>query len=378
LESYTKALGMLETLFRRDSSDLRTRRDLAEVSMAVGAIVWERGDLAGGLAYTTRARGMLDALVAVSPGDIDQRLKLHRALDLLGQMSLEGGEVARAAGFHRADLKQFEQIGSAERRRPDIRRAMSLAYGHLADTQVDAGDLNGALESHRRSLELRSQLAVEFPDNADYEYLINSARYYMADVLSRLDRWSEALEMFQTNLAGPVAGGLTHFRAGDALMHLGRPAEALGHFRSAVRSQRKENAADTASLYSRMALALDQSGICKATAVLGRGEAPAACAGTAAYIMATPVEPTHAFARAHFGGIWFDLGEAYERLAAHPKTPPADRASHRVAARDMYQRSLEIWSDLTARKLISPIDTSRLTTARRAVERATASCSCSP
>jgi hypothetical protein len=28
-----------------------------------------------------------------------------------------------------------------------------------------------------------------------------------------------------------------------------------------------------------------------------------------------------------------------------------------MAARDMFRRSLEIWSDLTARKLIAPIDT---------------------
>jgi serine/threonine protein kinase/tetratricopeptide (TPR) repeat protein len=369
LESYTKALGMLEALFRTDSNDVRTRRDLAELSLAVGAMVWERGDLAAGLAHSRRARGILEPLVASSPGDTDQRLQLHRALDLLGQMALEAGEVTQSAEFYRADLRQLEQTPQGERRRPVLRRAISVTYGHMADTQVDAGDLNGALESHRRSLELRSELATEFPDNADYEYLVGMARYYMANVLSRLDRWKEALDLFQRNLAGAPKSGLTHFRVGEALMHLDRPAEALAHFRDALRFQKQEVGADSASLFNRMALALPQSGICKASAVLGRAEAPAACDGTAAFVIATPVEPTHAFPRAHFGGIWFELGEAYESLADRLGTPPAERSKHRIAARDMYQRSLEIWSDLTTRKLISPIDTHRVGTAGRAVQR---------
>jgi hypothetical protein len=35
----------------------------------------------------------------------------------------------------------------------------------------------------------------------------------------------------------------------------------------------------------------------------------------------------------------------------------------------MYRRSVEIWTDLTARKLVSPTDTFRLGAAARAVER---------
>jgi eukaryotic-like serine/threonine-protein kinase len=369
LESYTKALGMLEALFRADSNDVRTRRDLAEVALAVGAMVWERGDLPAGLAHARRARGILEPLVALSPQDTDQGLKLHKALDLLGQMSLEAGEVTQALEFYRADLKQLEQVPQGERRRRDVRRAISVTYGHMADAQVDRGDLAGALESHRRSLDLRNELAAESPDNADYEYLVQQSRYYMANVLGRMGRWGEALRLLQRNLGESPKSAFTEFRVGEALIQLGRPAEALGHFRRALQFHKQEVGADSASLFNRLALAMDQSGICKASAVLGRAEAPAACARTAAFVIATPVEPTHAFPRAHMGGIWFELGEAYESLADHSKTPTAERSKHRIAARNMYQRSLEIWSDLTARKLISPIDTHRVEMSDRAVKR---------
>jgi hypothetical protein len=114
---------------------------------------------------------------------------------------------------------------------------------------------------------------------------------------------------------------------------------------------------------------MDQAGLCKALALLNRSEAMVACAGSAAYAMATTVDPTHAFARSHMAGIWFELGEAYESLADRQTSPRTVREKHRATAREMYRRSLNTWSDLTARKLISPIDTSLLTLSSRAVAR---------
>ena len=368
-ESYSKALGMLEALFRSDSTDDRTRRDLADLSLELGNIVWGRGDLAAGLKHARRARGILGPLVAASPDDADLRLALHRSLDLLGQMSQEAGEIAQATELYRADLNQLEQIPLEVRRRPDLRRAISITYGHLADTQVDAGDLNGALESHRRSLAIRNQLAAEFPDNAQDAYLVVSARYYLGTVLGRMGRWREALEFYRRNLADDPQAGFSRYRAGEALMQLGHPAEALGHFRGALHLHQTEYGADTASLFNRLVLAMDQSGICKASAVLHRDEAAAVCAGTASYVTAIPVEPTHAFARSHMAGIWFELGEAYEALARRPETPTAERTRHLTSAGQSYQSSLDIWSDLTKRGLISPIDTVRLGLVGRAVSR---------
>ena len=266
VESYAKALGMLETLVRADRNDLRTRRDLADVALELGNMVWGRGDLAAGLAHARRARTILEDLVASSPQDVDQRLLLHEALDILGQMSLEGGEVRQALEFYRADLQQLDQIPERERQRPDLRRAISITYGHLADAQIDAGDVAGALENHRRSLAIRQELAAEFPDNADYEYLVQSARYYLATVLGRMGRWAEALELFQRNLAESPKSGFNQYRAGQALMHLGRPAHALPHFRRALQFHQEEYRADPDSLFNRLALAMDQSGICSALA----------------------------------------------------------------------------------------------------------------
>ncbi len=371
VQSYGKAMRILEALHRADSADVRVRRDLAAMALSLGNMVWDRGDLSGGLAYARRARAVLRPLVTAAPADTDLRLELSGANDLLGRISLDAGDIPRSLEFHHEDREGLEAAPESELRTPRLRRALSVAHGHLADAQVESGDLNGALESHRQSLALRTALAAEFPDNADYARLVGSARYYEGTVLGRLGRWGEALQRFRRNLAEDP-GAFSHMRAGQALGHLGQLTSALGHYRQALRMHVKELDADSGNLYKRLAVAEDRSSICTTLARLGRAEAAEACAGTAAFVAATVVEPAHAFPRAFFGAIWSTLGEAYDTLAARRAMPAASRRAYRAAAQEVYRRSLETWSDLTARGLVSPADTGRLGAARRAVTRSAA------
>ena len=372
VESYGKALQIVEELYRSDSSDVQVRQDHAALALALGSMVWERGDLTAGLAHARRARSLLEPLVASSPDDTDQRLRLHAAYDLLGQMSLEAGEIGQALEFHHADLRELERTRAAERRRPDVRRAISASYGHLADAQVEAADLPGALASHHKSLALREGLLAEFPDNAEYDRQVGSSRYYLADVLGRLGRWEEALELYRTNLAAEPNSGFNQFRVGEALGNLGRHREALEHFQRALGFHTKDLRTDPGSLFNRLAIAGDRSWICKTLTALARPEAASACAETASFVEKTPVEPDHAFPRAYFADIWFNLGAAYDSMAARSATPAGQRRAHRMAALNMYRRSSELWSDLATRKLVSPTDTFRVGAAARAVERAKA------
>ncbi len=197
--------------------------------MALGRVVWGRGDLAGGLAHARRARALLDPLVASAPTDTDLRLQLSAANNLLGQISLEEGKIAQSLEYHLTDLKQFETAPESERRRPAVRHAISVTYGYLADAQVESGDLAGALESHRRSRALRRELSAEFPDNATYAERATSARYYEATVLGRMGRWEEALALHREGLAEDTTGSF-QCRIGEALAALGRHDEALGIF----------------------------------------------------------------------------------------------------------------------------------------------------
>jgi hypothetical protein len=64
------------------------------------------------------------------------------------------------------------------------------------------------------------------------------------------------------------------------------------------------------------------------------------------------------------------MGRAYDTLAAGHSTPGADRRDYRIAAVDRYRRSHEIWGDLNARGLVSPVDTALVTASARDLARA--------
>jgi serine/threonine protein kinase/tetratricopeptide (TPR) repeat protein len=370
--SYAKALGILESLVRADSGNARLRRDAANSAMALGRVVWGRGDLAGGLAHARRARALLDPLVSAAPTDTDLRLQLSAANNLLGQISLEEGKIAQSIEFHRADLEQFETAPESERRRPAVRHAISVTYGYLADAQAESGDLAGALASHRRSRALRRELSAEFPDNATYAEAASTARYYEATVLGRMGRWKESLALHRESLAEDTTGSFNLCRVGEALGALGRHEEALGYLRRALRKHERELRADSVSLFSRLAVVEDLGRVCKNLASLGRPDAPAACARVTRFAEAIVVEPSHAFPRAFLAAVWSDVGEAYETLAGRSGGTEEGRRGYSLAARERHRRSHEIWSDLKARALVSPVDTGRISTAERAVARAEA------
>ena len=363
--SYGKALGILERLIRADSGNARLRQDAARTALSLGRVVWGRGDVAGGLANARRARALLDPLVAAAPTDTDLRLQLSAANNLLGQIFLEEGKIAESLQYHSADLKQFEAAPESERRLPAVRHAISVTYGYLADAQIESGDVAGALESHRRSRALRAALSAEFPNNETYAQLAASARYYEATVLGRLGRWEESLALHREGLVDNPAGSFDLCRVGEALAALGRHEEALGYLSRALQRHERELRADTAGLVRRLAIVEDLGRVCKSLAILGRPDAPAACSRTTAFADRIVVEPSHAFPRAFLAAAWTDMGHAYDTLAARHSTSGADRRDYRFAAVERYRRSHEIWRDLKARGLVSPVDTALVTVSAR-------------
>jgi serine/threonine protein kinase/tetratricopeptide (TPR) repeat protein len=363
--SYGKALGILETLIRTDTGNVRLKREAANTALSLGRVVWSRGDVAGGLTNARRARALLDPLVARAPSDTNLRLQLSAANNLLGQIFLEEGKIAEALEYHSADLKQLEAAPESERRLPAVRHAISVTYGYLADAQGESGDLAGALESHRRSRALRSRLSAEFPENEKYAEAAASARYYEATMLARMGRWEEALALHREGLADDPKGSFSNCRVGEALAALGRHEEALGYLTTALHRHELDLRADTVNLFNRLAVVEDLGRVCTSLGVLRRPDAPAACTRTTAFAERIVVEPSHAFPRAFLAAIWTGLGRAYDTLAAESGTSAADRRDYRYAAVERYRRSHEIWMDLKARGLVSPVDTGLVTASAR-------------
>jgi tetratricopeptide (TPR) repeat protein len=353
--------------------------------------VFETGDVTESFRHARRARALLEPIAAKVPLDLELRLELSRVYDLLGVLSVEAGNVQDALELHRADLRRLEAAPDSERQTPRMRRALSVAHQHLGDAQAQAGELAAALESNRRGLALRAALVAEFPENAEYRRILMVSYYWEAEILAEMGRTREALARYRRNYAtvsalaaadpkneqyrSGMAFDLMAFdlsRIGDMLVRLGAREQALGDYRRALALREKELKADSANQWKRLSVIESHARICKTLVSLGRSAAPAACAETASLMNATTVEPTNAGTRGYIAGAYSDLGEVYDSLAVSRATPAADRRMHRRAARDMYQRSFDIWSDMTARGIVVPADTGRLGAAARAVARSEA------
>jgi tetratricopeptide (TPR) repeat protein len=263
---------------------------------------------------------------------------------------------------------------------------MSVALHHLADAQVQLGDLEGALDSYRRSRALGAGLAAEFPDNGDYRGLVGTADFWIADVLAQLDRPAEALAIYRELLAASRADSrrdpknaiarsgiaLSLVRVGDMEMRLRRPAQALSRYRQALAIGAEQLRADSANLVKRLQLMESQAKICRALGAATPERAEAECSRAAALMNAMVLEPSNAGYRGYLAGQYSDMGQAYDSLAAHRPPSSPDGRRFRVAALEMYRRSSEIWSDLRDRGLVNPTDTGRVSAAALAVARAEA------
>jgi tetratricopeptide (TPR) repeat protein len=211
-------------------------------------------------------------------------------------------------------------------------------------------------------------LAREFPDNATYDESASTAKYYLATVLGNLGRWKEAL-VLQRELTARDPKTPFVCRVGEALSHLGRHQEALGYFRLALQRHHAQLRADTANLIRRLAVAEDDGRVCKTLATLGRADAPTSCREASQSVLQITVDSSYAFPRAFLAAVWTNLGEGYETLAARQAGAAPERGEYQRAAYLMHRRSLEIWTDLQARGVVSPVDTPRVTAAQRAVVR---------
>jgi non-specific serine/threonine protein kinase/serine/threonine-protein kinase len=381
LESLRTSSAILEKLVARAPHDRATRRALVEVSADLTQLFLETGDAEQALSLARQASADAESLLAGVPPDSDFRDSLARTYDALGAIQLEAGKVDEALAVHRKQLALLEAAALAERGEPRLRRALSYAQQHLADAQFAAGDLDGALASYRRCLVERQALSAEEPLNIAYRNLVASAHFYEGDILSRMGRTREALEAFlrsaaigeELSAADPRAYGagpaFSLMQIGAMLTKLGKTGEAATYFRRALAIHRSSAAEDPGSLWKRAAVVDGEARLCGALAALGSSEAPSDCAVAVETIGATSVDPENASIRTYFAINYAMLGDAYAKLGEDEGSTSVPGRTATRTAREMYRRSLDLWTDLAARSALAPDDAEKPAEVGRALAR---------
>ena len=371
IESYRKALAILQSLAASDSQNTEIRYKIAVCSRKLGTLLWETGDTKGSLEENRKALALFQELAAGNAGDFNLRFELGTTFNRVGLILLEQGDFSGALESYQKELEIYESFSATERESEKMRRAFSVTYEHLATALLSTGDFEKALENNRRGLEIRQALTNDFPLNADYRRALSVSFYWEGEILSKMGRTREALESYQKDLdivekllsADPTnevyRGDLAYVlnRVGDMQFELGNAAQAITNYRRAQSIRVEDVKADPTNIWKRSSLIGTQAKICKALAETWQVEsAKTECAITLSLMEETSLEPTNAQDRSLFADTYSDIGDVYSTIARRRKVNPDERRKNCKTAREMYERSLQIWQDMQNRGIISNVN----------------------
>jgi len=390
IESAKKALNIRAGLLQTDPQGFETRRDIATSYYKLGTLLWETGDMAAASSHLGNALRLRKELADANPEQIALRKDLASAYDRQGMILLELGDAAHALENHRKNLEIVMALPAADQRSEGTRRLYSVAYEHIGSALMQSGDLGGALENNRKALTIRAALATDFPLNSDYQRTLLVSYYNEGEILSAMGRWREALESYRKDLAlarklsaadpkneqyrGDLAYALV--REGDMLVKLSDPGNALSSYRRSEEMRAADVRADSSHLWKRSSLIEARAKICKTLARLEQAaNAAAQCESTLALMQSTAVDAGNAAIRGFFADTYADLGEAFAALAQRTSIANDERTRQWRSARDMYQRSSDIWQDMKRRGTLSKVDAAKPDSAAREVARCDAALS---
>jgi eukaryotic-like serine/threonine-protein kinase len=367
-----KALEYFDSLARDASGDVPLERELAAAYSLLGDLQGNGyyanlGNPNAALDSYRKALHIRQRLAAAAPQDAVAARELAGSYRQIG-IALDGLRRFEAALVnYRAAVEQFELFvaHTADARTLD---ALAGQYFYLADAAVDAGHLDEAEASNRRGMAIRSTIVSSDPlMRLDVATHSAGDHFVAARILEHRGRLDSArgeartsLDMLsQLVLDHPSNHTLRMFRGAVAILlgeieeRANRPAEALASYRNAMPDVRAVLSADpaNASARSHVAHAYERMGALEwRSGQITRGLADLDRA-LGALSPLRPNELEYPEVRALFAECYSELGSGYEALAAHETG--ADRARTLHAAHAWYRESLDRWSDLQRRGLLT-------------------------
>lgn len=262
-----KGLEYLDILARDAAGDRSLQRDLAAAYERMAGIQTNPyeanvGDVAGGLASSTRALAVRDALAAGTPPGSPERLAAIAGYRQLGDALQGAGRVGDAVAAYRRVVDDGSAALAAGGDAREIGQSVAVASNRLCGLLLATGDGAGALAACDNGLARYQALAAAEPGNATFADGIASVRVARANALRINGRLEEALgeisvsaELFEARLAGTPGDArlqqqlaTIQIQRGVTQLLLGREVEALSSNARAVQLFDALLAADPANV----------------------------------------------------------------------------------------------------------------------------------
>lgn len=248
LEALARSLEIKRQLLAADPDDAELQRSLANGLSWQGSLLTDGGDLAGAEESFRQEQEIRRATVEAEPGNADARMLLAVNSSHRGVLALKRGdlETAEAALTEARDL--FRNLVNHDPENAEWQRYLTVSYLHLADLALKRRSPSSASRAVDASQAIAEPLLRRDPTNVRLRKTRADAALFRAKILIAQGRHGDALAPANEALAdfdslveeSPKNQGFVanlteaHLVLGQLRAALGAPAEARGHWRSAL------------------------------------------------------------------------------------------------------------------------------------------------
>lgn len=227
--------------------DPDSRAVLAEIHLLATWVYNELGkvDLAG-----DHARKGLALYAALSATNPDYRSGLADGYSALGGVQIRLGQTGEALESYRRTVQIREVQAARKQNDPETLRNLMLAHSHIgdtlgSDTLPSLADPAGALASYQKVLAIASRISAMDPSDKKARMDLSIATMRVANVLAAnkqpkasLERMEEALRITRELALKDPHNTRLENNSGMLLDRMGTQQEALGHYPQALESYR--------------------------------------------------------------------------------------------------------------------------------------------
>ena len=352
-------------------TDFQNRRDAASRFRRIGNQLLGMGRVEEAIAQLEQALTLYTGLAAERPDQPDIQRDLAETHNDLGRALETHFDFAAALEHYDAARAIYERLLAQNPQDQATRVALSIVYDNIGRVQFHGGRAAEALETNEKVVALRKALLVEDPANSDYRRMLATSYQTRGDYLDASKRTQDALDTFREKLAideqsvaaDPVnaqaLSGLAYSgkRMGDLSADLADYKGALPYYQRAVESYEKIRMLDPRDSSITLQLSRASAKLAKTQAKLGNIAAARAAGRKATdLLLASAADVNNEEQRRTRASVFGEIAEAYVVLAGDKEKSSDKTTEFWLAARGMYQRSLEIMKDLRDRDHASEIE----------------------
>jgi len=197
LESYRKALGILERLAATAPSDRAAQQDLAKVERNIGNLLADTGDSRSALEHLRTAVSINERLLAGQPGNASLAGDLGRSYVALSDGLVELEDWQPALSLLQKALPLFQRAAEAAPKQVRAQRAVALTYKRIGGIQVQLRDYTHGLEANQSALAIDERRLASDPGSPEARMDVSLDLSDIALVLLRLGNARAALPQFE-------------------------------------------------------------------------------------------------------------------------------------------------------------------------------------